>query len=140
MPFSCCPLVFPRTKLVSVFYFLSSFWPEILNHDLELGPCPPAGTGFSGLRPELGKNRKNIGFGLPQKIKERKKKKPKNRKMSRKLPKNGVLGSFSYFSAIFFLFSGGGPKPIFFLSFAYFGPEARKPRSSRRAGSQIWKV
>ena len=33
----------------------------------ELGPCPPARTGFSGLQPEIGKNRKNIGFGLPQK-------------------------------------------------------------------------
>ena len=33
-----------------------------------LRPCPPPRTGFSGLRPEMGKKRKNIGFGLYQKI------------------------------------------------------------------------
>ena len=40
----------------------SGFWSPILR------PCPPARTGFSGFWPEIGKNRKNIGFGLPRKI------------------------------------------------------------------------
>ena len=39
---------------------------------------------------------------------------------------------FGYFLPIFW----GRPKPIFFLFFFHFGPEARKPLSSRRAGSQ----
>ena len=54
------------------------------------------------------------------------------------------LGSFSYFSANFFVFFWGRAKPIFFQFFSYFGPEARKPRSSRRTGSQLklsdWKT
>ena len=49
-----------------------------------------------------------------------------------------IFGLSSYFLANLFLFSGGSmPKPIFFKFFSYFGPEARKPRSSRRAGSQV---
>ena len=59
--------------------------------------------------------------------------------MSRKLPRISGLGSFSNFSAILSYF-WGRPKPIFFLFFSYFGPEARKPRSSRRAGSQLLSV
>ena len=73
-----------------------------LENAIDLRPRPPARTGFSGLWPEIGKNRKYTGFGLPQKI-------GKNwpQKIG-KLLKNWVGGAFSLFSAGFFLFSGGG--------------------------------
>ena len=41
---------------------------DMLNHQ-ELRPCPPARTGISGLRPEIGKKGgKTTDFGLPREI------------------------------------------------------------------------
>ena len=91
---------------------------------LALRPCPPARTGFSGLRPEIGKNWKKIGFGLPHKI---------GKNIIRNLPQNSVLGSFSSFSANLFLFSGGSKTNIFSYCFPISG---RRPENPVLTGGQ----
>ena len=73
--------------------------------------------GFRASGPKLEKNRKHIGFGRPRKYE----------KISRK------MANFPIFRQIFPIF-WGRPKPIFFLYFSYFRPEARKPRSASRQG------
>ena len=77
---------------------------------VDLGSGLPGTDPISGMGPETGKNRKNAGFGLPQKIE---KKKTKTRKNGPKPNFYPFLGHFSYFSANFFLFFGGGRTYIF---------------------------
>ena len=68
---------------------------------------------------------------------------PENRKkLAEKKKKNAILGQFlpifQFLRLIFSCFLGEA-KPIFFpIVFSYFGPEARKPRSSRRTGLQCY--
>ena len=72
----------------------------------------------SGPKWEKKDYRKNIGFGLPQKLG---KKLPKNRKITPNPNFYRCWGHFSQFSAIFFLIFWGRPKPIFFLFFPISG-------------------
>ena len=88
---------------------------------LHLRSCLPGTDPISGLWPEIGKWEK-CRFRPP----------PENRKKLAVNRKNGpkpifcpFLGHFSYFSAIFFLFSGGGQN----LQFSYFFPiSGRRPK------------
>ena len=97
--------------------------------NLLLGPCLPAGTGISGPKEEK-KIEKNIGFGLSQKMGKLAK---KERKMP---PKTHFWAIFLQFFSVFFANILCG-ELAFFLSFSYFGPEARNPRSSRVQG-RFW--
>ena len=84
---------------------------------LFLRPCPPAGTGFSGLRPEIEKHRKNIVSASPR----------KQEKLAAKL-QNGQNPIF---------------EPIFCLIFSYFLGEAETniysifPTSGRRPENPV---
>ena len=126
--------MFPGTPLVTCNLSgkYSRDWSEYVNvigvailfawHRLHFGP--PARN--------RKKNRKNIGFGLPRKIGEK-----ISRKIGKMAPKPNFypfLDHFSNFSAIFFLFSGGGRN----LHFSYFGLEARNQVCTRQTGSQDW--
>ena len=101
-----------------------------------LRPCPPARTGISGLRAEIGKKIGKHGF-RPRKIG---KNWPKNWKMPPKpyfraiATKTLFLSNFPIFRQIFSYFLEAEIRV--FPIFSYFGLEARNPRSSRRAGSQ----
>ena len=78
------------------------------------------------------KNRKNTGFGLSQRIGQNE---PKNRKMSPKLHFRAIFGSF-FVLRLSFSYLPGEARTSIFPIFSLFRAEARKPRSSRRAGSQ----
>ena len=107
--------------------FLSvDFVPWILNTNLcslmlVLRSCLPGTDSISGLRPEMGKNRKNVDFSLPQKIG---KNWPKNRKKCPKMGEYWVWGLLSYFSANFAYFPRKAVTYIFPI-FPHFWPEAR---------------
>ena len=72
------------------------------------------------------------GVRPPQKIG---KNLPKTRKNGPKMGKNWLWGHFSYFSANFSLFSGGGRNLYIFLFFSHFGPEARNGFCTRQTGT-----
>ena len=88
------------------------------NSTLGCDPVCLVQTPFRASSPKWGKNRKTVGFGLPRKIG---KNWPKNRKNGPKMGKNWVWGHFSYFSANFSLFSGGGRNLYFSYSFPISG-------------------
>ena len=105
---------------------------EIEHFKRNLRSCLLGTDPISGPRPEMGKNRKNIGFGLPEKI----------GKSSRKMGKMAAtpifisFGPFFLFTGNIFLFSRRGQNPHLSYIFSHFGPEARNGVCTRQTGSQ----
>ena len=95
---------------------------------LALLPCPPARTGFSGLWPEIGKIQEKYWFRPPLEHRQKIAEKKANARQKT------IVKQQIYDFLTNFLFWGRGRNHSFAF-FSYFGPEAQKPRSSRRAGS-----
>ena len=88
-----------KTRRASLSFFPSCFWFAIPLACYRLGFGPPVQN--------REKERKNIGFGLPEAPRKQEQNSPKNRETG---PKPYFWFQFPKFSAIFPSFSGGGPR------------------------------
>ena len=89
---------------------------------------------FRASGPKKEKHRKILVLVSPtKKEKQKKNRKTRTWKIIRKLPKNCVLGSFSFFSANVFLFCGGGQNQYFSPFFPISG---QRPENPVLAGGQ----
>ena len=114
--------------------------PKNPENKKQLRPCPPTENGVFG--PPARKRKKQMAkywFWPPPEKKEKLSRKM-GRIQSEKFPQNSVLGSFSYFSDVFFLFSGGRQNQYlskFFFLFRAGGPKTPFQQAGKVAKLQL---